>query len=93
MVIPPNHPAQGVDATQHAYWHSPVSRLEVQQALDDYTRALMEVKQQLIKLDFVASFLLERLGAKPAEIEEFMQKKVAEMQAQQQAQEQQEAKA
>lgn len=76
------------DRVQFEYWMSPVTRRELQTALDSYTQSFNELTlgiQQLSKLAAALSmstaFVMERIGATPEEFIAFQEKKKAEFEA------------
>ena len=74
--------AQGtVDAKAAQYWNTPVIRAEAQKAFDEYTAAFTNLHAQVIKLEFVVSYLAERAGVTPEEVSTYMQGKLDELKA------------
>ena len=70
-----------VDDAQAAYWQGPVSRSEVQAALDEQAQALVAQQEQLMKLGFSIGFLMEKFQVTQAEVQSWMDKKLVEFQA------------
>jgi hypothetical protein len=77
----------GVDVVQAAFWNGPLSRLEAQKVFDDYAKVTIEMKEQLLKLDFAVGYLLEKFDVKPEDVKLFMDKKMIEYAEQLKAQE------
>jgi len=69
----------GVDDSQAQYWNGPVSRSEIQDVFDDYTKQIIELRTQLMNLDFAVAFLMEKFQVVPKDIEEFAAKKMIEL--------------
>lgn len=68
----------GVDAVQAAFWNGPMSRLEAQKVFDDYSKVTIQMKEQILKLDFAVGYLLEKFDVKPEDVKLFMDKKMIE---------------
>lgn len=75
----------GVDDAQAAYWNGPVTRSEVQAVLDDYTAATVRLQEQVMKLDFALSYLLDQSKVTPEQITTYMKSKMDEFAEQQKA--------
>ena len=63
-----------VDGTHHGIQWS----IEIQNVLDEYAGAVVQLKTQLMNLDFTIAYLMERFAIKPDEVKEFMTRKLAE---------------
>jgi hypothetical protein len=75
-----------VDEAQASYWQAPVTRSEIQNVLDEYAQATIQLKTQVMNLDFAVAYLVEKFGITPDEIREFMTKKIAEFTTSQESQ-------
>jgi len=67
------------------YWLKPPSRRELQKALDEYTAVLVQLQERQIKLDLTISYLADKIGVTPAEFQSYMQQKMEEFVAAQEA--------
>ena len=74
-----------VGDTQAAYWRGNLSRAEAQNSFDQFASTLMGMQQQLIKLEFVLSFIVQKLGITPEEVQAYADAKAKEFIAAQQA--------
>lgn len=66
------------DHATAVFWNGPVSRKEVQKVFDEYTAFNVQLKEQVMKLDFSISYLMERFEVTPQQMSEYMDKKLVE---------------
>jgi hypothetical protein len=75
----------GVDKTQAAYWLGNLTRGDAQKVFDEYAAVLAQFAERLQKIDACIGFLFDKLGAKPEDVGPWLEKRVAELVAQQEA--------
>ena len=61
----------GVDNAAAQYWESPVTRAESQKVFDEYAQMLVKLQEQILKHEFVMSFLVEKFGVTPADVQAY----------------------
>jgi uncharacterized HAD superfamily protein len=66
-----------------AYWNNPISRKEAQSVFDQFANAINGLGQTSFTFDITLSFLMERLGIKPEEVQQWAEKKAEELKKQQ----------
>src|SRR5581483_7996880 len=69
---------QRADHVQAKYWNGFITRTEAQQVFDDQAKVIIRQAEALGKFDAVISCIAEKVGVTPAEVNEWVAKKVKE---------------
>jgi hypothetical protein len=60
------------------YWSGLITRKEAQDVFDQYSVVLVGLKESQLKFEFVVGYILDRFEVTPAQIQEYMDRKMQE---------------
>lgn len=68
--------AKHIEDAKAAYWLTPITRREAQAVFDEYSSAINTQADMVHKLDFIISYLFEKLNISPEELQAWTAAKI-----------------
>jgi hypothetical protein len=72
---------QQTKMAETAFWNGSPTRQEVQNAFNEHAQLMNTLSNVVTRIDVVASFLAEKFGVRPEDVQGFVQRKNAEAEA------------